>query len=103
MITPEIKHDYETIFNLVKIADDIIKKQAKEIYQLPANERKQYLDEHFPIKDYIDESFELINRLMLEVNKRPTNQQYEQTKKMLTAARTYIKELGGNPSVLTYS
>lgn len=103
MITPEINHNYKTVYNLVQVADEIIKKQAKEIYQLPANERKQYLDEHFPIKDYIDESFELINNLMLELNKRPTKQQYEQTKQMLTAARAYIKELGGNPHLLPYS
>jgi hypothetical protein len=103
MITPEIKAEYSKLYQLVLVVDEIIKKQAQEIYQLPPNERKPYLDEHFPIKDYIDESYILINSILLELDKRPTTQQYEQTKKLLTAARQYIKVLGGNPSLITFS
>lgn len=103
MITPELKYKAEKLYTMVLNADEIINKQAKEIYQLPQEERKQYFDEHYPVKDYINESWELIAELLKELDKRPTKQQYEQTKQQLTAARQYIKVLGGNPSTLTYT
>lgn len=103
MITPELKYKAEKLYTMVLNADEIINKQAKEIYQLPQEERKQYFDEHYPVKDYIDESWQLIAELLKELDKRPTKQQYEQTKQMLTEARNYIKALGGNPHLLPHA
>lgn len=103
MITPELHVKIHTVSHMVIAVDEVLKNQIKEIYQIPKDERKPYLDEHFVLKDFIDEAVELINMLQTELDKRPTIQQYQQCKTTLTNARNYIEILGGNPSLLTYS
>ena len=103
MITPEINLHIEKLLIMVNDADTILKQQAKEIYQMPQADRKPYLDEHYILKDYIDMSWHIIAVMAAELDKRPSVQQYNQAKQQLTAARTYIRVLGGNPSNLTFS
>jgi len=103
MITPELNMHLKKLFVMVQNADEIINQQAKEIYAMPQNERKPYLDEHYTLKDYIDESWHIISIMVAELDKRPSIQEHKQAKQQLTAARTYIKILGGNPSNLTFS
>ena len=103
MITPELNLKLEKLLIMVNDADEIIKRQAKEIYAMPQADSKPYLDEHYTIKDYIDESWLILSAVVAELDKRATVQEYRQAKQQLTAARTYIKALGGNPSNLTFS
>ena len=103
MITPELNLHLEKLLVMVNDADDILKQQAKEIYAMPQAERKPYLDQHYTLKDYVDASWNILAVMAAELDKRPTIQQYNQAKQQLTAARTYIKVLGGNPSNLTFS
>ena len=103
MITPELNILLKKLFVMVQNADEIINQQAKEIYAMPQEERKPYLDEHYTLKDYIDESWHIISMLTAELDKRPTIQEHKQAKQQLTSARKYISILGGNPSNLTYS
>jgi hypothetical protein len=103
MIKPELTNELKKLFVMVQNADEIINKQAKEIYNLPQSERKPYLDEHYILKDYIDESWLIISTLVSELDKRATTQEYAQAKQQLRAAREYIKILGGNTSNLTYA
>jgi hypothetical protein len=103
MITPELNLKLEKLLQMVQNADEILKQQAKEIYNLPQAERKPYLDEHYTIKDYVDESWLILTAMSAELDERATKQQYAQAKQQLTAAREYIRVLGGNPSILTFS
>jgi peptidase E len=103
MMTPELNMKLEKLLQMVQNADEILKQQAKEIYNLPQAERKPYLDEHYTIKDYVDESWLILSSLAAELDKRATKQQFAQCKQQLTKAREYIIILGGNPSNLTFA
>jgi hypothetical protein len=103
MITPELNLKLEKLLTMVNDADEILKRQAREIYAMPQADRKPYLDEHYTLKDYVDESWLILSAMASELDKRATTQQYKQVTQQLTAARTYIRSLGGNPSNLTFS
>jgi len=103
MITVEIN---EIINNLSIKQDNIFKNfiypNERAIATLPAEQQKPAYTEHDAIVGFINYQTDVINYLLLQLEKRPTQSQYEFKKRHLKQALYYIEKLGGNPSILSY-
>lgn len=103
MITPELRLLAAQLEVMHQNANEILNRQYREIKQMPKEDQKQYWDDFFPMRDYVDESFNLLRATLRELEKRPTVQEFNSAKDTITKARKYITILGGNPSNLTYA
>lgn len=85
-----------------QVFNDFIYPNERAIASLPANEKEQAYKEHDAIVAFINYQTDVINYLLLTLEKRPSKSQYEFNKRHLEQALYYIKQLGGNASNLSY-
>ena len=85
-----------------KVFQNFIYPNEKAITSLPHNEQEMAYKEHDAIVGFINYQTDIINYLLLTLEKRPTQAQYEFNKRHLKQALYYIEQLGGNANVLSY-
>jgi len=94
-----LKHD--AIYQ--KFWIDVLEPNQSEINNLTDFEdRKQLQLTQNKICSFVNYQSDLIESLLNELEKRPTEQQLTFYKNLATDAKKYIKVLGGNPSNLTH-
>jgi hypothetical protein len=95
----QIKHD--AIYQ--KFWIDILEPNQSEINNITDfDERKQLQQTQNKIASFINYQSDIIESLIKEIEKRPTQDQLEFYKNLANDAKKYIKVLGGNPSNLSY-
>jgi len=103
MITAEIN---DLVHRLASKQNDVfnnfIYPNEKAIASLPAENQQIAYKEHDAIVEFINYQTDVINYLLLQLEKRPTVSQYEFKKRHLEQALYYIEKLGGNSSILSY-
>lgn len=103
MITAEINQTINTLsVKQNKVFNEFIYPNEKYINSLPAENQEQAYKEHDAIVGFINYQTDVINYLLLQLDKRPTAAQYEFRKRHLEQALYYIKQLGGDSSILNY-
>ena len=102
-----IKNQYDEIFSLYnKTWNEVLEKNQREIYLIQdEKEKKMYQYKHDLICKIINTQLQFIEDLILIINNTKTieNSNLKRIKKELENAKQYIKALGGNTSILTYS
>jgi hypothetical protein len=94
-----LKHD--AIYQ--KFWIDVLEPNQSEINNLTDFEdRKQLQQTQNKICSFVNYQSDLIESLLNELEKRPTEQQLIFYKNLATDAKQYIKVLGGNPSNLNH-
>jgi hypothetical protein len=94
-----LKHD--AIYQ--KFWIDVLEPNQSEINNLTDFEdRKQLQQTQNKICSFVNYQSDLIESLLNELEKRPTEQQLTFYKNLATDAKKYIKVLGGNPSNLNH-
>jgi hypothetical protein len=94
-----LKHD--AIYQ--KFWIDVLEPNQSEINNLTDFEdRKQLQQTQNKICSFVNYQSDLIESLLNELEKRPTEQQLTFYKNLATDAKKYIKILGGNPSNLNH-
>jgi hypothetical protein len=95
----QLKHD--AIYQ--KFWIDILEPNQSEINNITDfDERKQLQQTQNKIASFINYQSDIIESLIKEIQKRPTQHQLEFYKNLANDAKNYIKILGGNPSNLSY-
>ena len=94
-----LKHD--AIYQ--KFWIDVLEPNQSEINNITDFEdRKQLQQTQNKICSFVNYQSDLIESLLNELEKRPTDQQLTFYKNLATDAKKYIKILGGNPSNLNH-
>jgi hypothetical protein len=94
-----LKHD--AIYQ--KFWIDILEPNQSEINNITDfDERKQLQQTQNKICSFVNYQSDLIESLLSELDKRPTEQQLTFYKNLAIDAKKYIKVLGGNPSNLNH-
>jgi hypothetical protein len=94
-----LKHD--AIYQ--KFWIDVLEPNQSEINNITDFEdRKQLQQTQNKISSFINYQSDIIESLLSELEKRPTEQQLTFYKNLATDAKKYIKALGGNPSNLNH-
>jgi translation initiation factor 2B subunit (eIF-2B alpha/beta/delta family) len=83
-------------------ADKILSDQFIEIMKMPSDERKKYLPDYYTIENAIDFMAGTIQSLYSEAQYRGELGQIENLTQQIKNAKFYIKQLGGDPSILSY-
>jgi len=95
----QLKHD--AIYQ--KFWIDILEPNQSEINNITDfDERKQLQQTQNKIASFINYQSDIIESLIKEIEKRPTQHQLEFYKNLANDAKKYIKVLGGNPSNLNH-
>lgn len=86
-----------------KFWDEIIEPNQKEINQITDYKERQQLQEaHNKLVLFINQQSDLIDELIKKLATAPDKREVQYLQKYIKHARAYIKNLGGNPSVLNY-
>lgn len=73
-----------------------------EILRLPHNEQKTEWYKYTLINNLITQSIETVSLMHDQINTMHTAQEVAELKLYITKLRAYIRDLGGNPSVINY-
>jgi len=94
-----LKHD--AIYQ--KFWIDVLEPNQSEINNITDfDERKQLQQTQNKICSFVNYQSDIIESLISELEKRPTEQQLTFYKNLATDAKKYIRALGGNPANLAY-
>jgi hypothetical protein len=91
------KHD-----EIVNKVDEFVQEMKFDILKLPKEEQSTHWKNYNLIKDYVDNSHQVIFDMVTELHPLPSQQSIKDLHLTIIKLRRYIEDLGGNPSIVNY-
>jgi hypothetical protein len=81
---------------------NILDVNEKQIFEAPKEDREELFKTHDSIIDFINFQTDVINKLTNNIIQCYTKQYVNDLQDTIKKQRYYIKQLGGNPSIISY-
>jgi hypothetical protein len=99
-----IHSNIEVLENYIDLVDTKVMDSYKtDIMRLPQSEQKSEWYKYTLINNLITQSIETVSLLTEQINTMHTKQDFDFQKRQINALRNYVKILGGNPSIISYT
>lgn len=91
------KHD-----DIVNLMDRYVNEMKSDILNLPREEQPKYWKNYNLVKEYIDNTHQVISDLVEQLSSMPSKQAIRDNQLYMLKLKKYIKELGGDLSLTHY-
>jgi len=93
-----VKHD-----DMVNKVDNFIEEMKFDIIKLPKEEQSSHWKNYNLLKDYVDNSHQVILDMVTDLEPLPSQQSIKDLHLTIRKLKRYIEVLGGNPSIVSYT